>query len=98
MSLSLDEVRHVANLARLALRDDELEQLRDQLASILAYARKVGEVATEEIPPTSHAYPLANVWREDEPRPCLPVDEALAPGPRVQDGRFRVPRIISEEA
>jgi aspartyl-tRNA(Asn)/glutamyl-tRNA(Gln) amidotransferase subunit C len=97
MSLEIGEVRHVANLARIALDDGQLEQLREQLERILAYAEQIGEVVTDDIPPTSHAYPLRNVWREDEPRPSLSPEEARATGPAIEDGRFRVPRIIEEE-
>lgn len=98
MSLSSDDVRHVANLARLALDDDQLEQLRDQLERILGYAEQVGEVARDDVPPTSHAYELSNVWRDDEPRPSLDPDAAVSTGPVIEDGRFRVPRIIDEDA
>lgn len=98
MSLTSDDVRHVANLARVALDDDQLEQLREQLARILDYAEQVREVATEDVPPTSHPYPLRNVWRDDIPRPSLEPPLARATGPAIEDGRFRVPRIIEEEA
>ena len=98
MSLDIGDVRHVANLARLALDDEQLEQLRDELARILAYAEQVGEVVSEEVPPTSHAYPLHNIWRQDQPRPSLPPDLARSTGPAIEDGRFRVPRIIDEDA
>jgi aspartyl-tRNA(Asn)/glutamyl-tRNA(Gln) amidotransferase subunit C len=98
MSLTIDDVRHVANLARLALDDEQLEQLREQLARILDYAEQVREVATEQVPPTSHPYPLTNVWREDTPRPSLDPAQARSTGPAIEDGRFRVPRIIEEDA
>ncbi len=98
MSLTIDDVRHVANLARLALDADQLERLRDQLGRILEYAEQVSEVATDDVPPTSHPYPLRNVWRADEPRPSLDPDAARATGPAIEDGRFRVPRIIEEDA
>jgi aspartyl-tRNA(Asn)/glutamyl-tRNA(Gln) amidotransferase subunit C len=97
MSLNIDEVRHVADLARLALDDDQLEQLRGQLERILRYAEQIGEVAGADVPPTSHAYPLRNVWRDDVPRPSLSHDAATATGPAIEDGRFRVPRIIDED-
>lgn len=97
MALSTDDVRHVARLARLALSDEEIEALRSQLSDILAYAEKVGEVATEDTPPTSHAYPLVNVLRADEPRPSLPREEALSTAPAAEDNRFRVPRIVEAE-
>lgn len=98
MSLSIDDVRHVANLARLALDDGQLEQLRDELGRILGYAEQIGEVATDDVPPTSHAYPLTNVWRDDEVRASLSPSDAVATGPAIEDGRFRVPRIIAEDA
>ena len=97
MSLSTEEVRHVARLARLALADEEVEALRSQLSEILAYAEKVGEVAARDVPPTGHAYPLRNVLREDEPRPSLSIEEALSTAPEPQDNRFQVPRIVGEE-
>lgn len=96
MELSSEQVRHVARLARLALEDEEIEALRGQLSAILDYAEQIGEVATEDVPPTSHAYPLRNIWREDEPGVSLRSQESLAPGPEVEEGRFRVPRIIGE--
>lgn len=97
MALSDDEVRYVASLARLALEDDEVERLAPQLSDILGYAEKVGEVAAEDVPPTSHPYPLRNVFREDEVRPSLPREDVLAPAPEVEDDRFLVPRIVAEE-
>ncbi len=98
MTLSTDDVRHVARLARLALTRQEVESLRDQLSDILAYAEKIGEVATSDVPPTGHAYRLTNVFRDDEPRPSLSREEALSTAPDGEDGRFRVPPILSQEA
>lgn len=97
MALSTDDVRHVARLARLALSAEEVEGLRSQLSDILAYAEKVGEVAAEHVPPTSHAYALANVFREDEPHVSLPPEDAISTAPEVEDGRFRVPKIVGGE-
>jgi len=94
--LSTDDVRHVARLARLALTDDEVESLRGQLSDILAYAEQVGEVAAADVAPTGHAYPLRNVYRDDEPRPSLSPADAISTAPEAQDGRFRVPRIVVE--
>lgn len=98
MALSTDDVRHVARLARLALSEEEIAALRGQLSDILAYAEKVSEVATTDVAPTSHAYPLANVLRDDEPRPSLAPDQALSTAPKAEQGRFQVPRIVGEEA
>ena len=93
MAVDID-IEHVARLARLALTDEEKEQLRRQLAVILEHAAKVGEVAADDVPPTAYAIPRANVYREDEPEPSLPQPEALANAPEQEDGRFRVVRIV----
>ena len=96
MSLSTDDVRHVARLARLALTDDEFEALGGQLSNILAYAEKVGEVAAADVPPSSHPYPLRNVYRDDTPGPSLSPDLAISTAPHPEQGRFSVPRIVGE--
>jgi aspartyl-tRNA(Asn)/glutamyl-tRNA(Gln) amidotransferase subunit C len=88
------DIEHVARLARLALTDEEKEQLRRQLAVILEHAAKVGEVAADDVPPTAYAIPRANVYREDQPEPSLPQPEALANAPEQEAGRFRVVRIV----
>ncbi len=98
MELSADEVRHVASLARLALTDDEVDELAPQLSKILEYAEHVGEVAAHDVVPTTHPFPLHNVMRPDEPRPSLARDEVLAAAPEVEDDRFAVPRIVAEES
>lgn len=98
MSLSADEVRYVAGLARLALSDEEVERLAPQLSRILQYAEQVGEVAVEDVEPTSHPYPLGNVFRDDEVRPSLPREALLSQAPDAEDDRFAVPRIVAEEA
>lgn len=98
MSLSTDDVRHVARLARLALSEEEVEALGPQLESILAYARKVGEVAADDVPPTSHPYPLRNVYRPDQPHPSLSATDAISTAPRAEGGRFHVPRIVEDQA
>jgi aspartyl-tRNA(Asn)/glutamyl-tRNA(Gln) amidotransferase subunit C len=95
MPIEID-VEHVARLARLALTPEEKERFGRQLALILEHAAKVGEVAAEDIPPTSHPVPRANVYRPDERGPRLTQEEALASAPEVEDGRFRVPRIVEE--
>jgi aspartyl-tRNA(Asn)/glutamyl-tRNA(Gln) amidotransferase subunit C len=96
--ISRDEVAHLARLARLAVTEDELDLFAGQLDVILGAVARVGEVAAADIPPTSHAVPLTNVFREDEESPCLPRDAVLAAAPAVEDGKFRVPRILTEEA
>nr|WP_240731981.1 Asp-tRNA(Asn)/Glu-tRNA(Gln) amidotransferase subunit GatC [Egibacter rhizosphaerae] len=96
MALSDEEVQHVARLARVALSTSERDQLRGQLSDILAYAEQVGEVAAEDVPPTSHPYPLVNVDRADDPRPSLDREAVLSQAPRAEQQRFRVPRILGE--
>ena len=97
MQLSREEVLHVARLARLALSDDEVTRFGAQLSAILDHAARVSEVAADDVPPTSHALPLSNVFREDETRDCLPQTKALSTAPEIEDGRFKVPRIIEEQ-
>jgi aspartyl-tRNA(Asn)/glutamyl-tRNA(Gln) amidotransferase subunit C len=94
--ISRDDVEHVARLARLALTDAEVERMREQLSGILAYIDTLRGLDTANVEPTSHAVPLVNVMRDDEPRPCLSQDEALANAPDRSDVFFRVPRIIED--
>jgi aspartyl-tRNA(Asn)/glutamyl-tRNA(Gln) amidotransferase subunit C len=91
------DVEHVARLARLDLTEEELARLREQLAAILDAAARVGEVATEDVPPTAWAIPRANVYRPDEPVPPLSHEDVLANAPDQEDGRFKVPRIVEVE-
>ena len=97
-AITRDEVLHLAHLARIDLTDAELDHLAPQLAVILESVASVSKVTAEDIPPTSHAVPLTNVFRKDEPRPGLTAEEALAGAPEVEEQRFRVPRILGEEA
>jgi aspartyl-tRNA(Asn)/glutamyl-tRNA(Gln) amidotransferase subunit C len=94
VSITRTDVEHVARLARLALADEELDAIRSQLSKILEHAARVTSLETEGVPPTSHAIPLSNVARPDEPGPCLTQDEALALAPAAESGHFRVPRIL----
>jgi aspartyl-tRNA(Asn)/glutamyl-tRNA(Gln) amidotransferase subunit C len=91
------DVEHVARLARLALTPEELERYRQQLPLILEHAARVQEVAAEDVPPTSHPVPRSNVFRPDEVLPGLSHEEAIAGAPEVEDGRFKVPRIVEVE-
>lgn len=88
------EVRHVAGLAKLALAEEELQRVGRELNRILDYFAELQQLDTEEIPTTSHAIPLVNVYREDEVGKSLPVDEAAANAPDGVEGFFRVPRIV----
>jgi len=96
-AISRDEVAHLARLSRLAVTDDELDRFAGQLDVILQSVARVGEVAADDIPPTSHSVPLTNVYRDDVEQPCLSPAEALSGAPDQTEGRFRVPRILDEE-
>jgi aspartyl-tRNA(Asn)/glutamyl-tRNA(Gln) amidotransferase subunit C len=91
MAISPDEVRHVARLARLQLTDEELARFGEQLSAILDAVGKVSELDLSDVPPTAHPLDLVNVWAEDEPRPSLPVEDALANAPDRDGTFFRVP-------
>ena len=97
-SITRDEVAHLARLARLDLPETELEAYAGQLDVILSSVARVAEVAADDIPPTSHALPITNVMRPDEVRPSLQTEEILTAAPAAEGGRFRVPRILGEEA
>ena len=96
--LSPEVVAHVAQLARLELTDDELALYTGQLAAVLEHAADVESLELDDVPPTAHPLSIVNVLRTDEPRPCLDRDEVLAMAPSTEEGRFRVPRIMSEDA
>ena len=96
--ITRDEVAHLARLSRLALDDAELDRLAGQLDVILGAVAKIAEVTdANDVPPTSHAVPLENVTRPDVVTPSLPRDRVLECAPAAEDGRFRVPRILSED-
>jgi aspartyl-tRNA(Asn)/glutamyl-tRNA(Gln) amidotransferase subunit C len=94
--LSRTDVEHVANLARLALTDDEVERFTEQLTVILDHAQDVAALDLDDVGPTAHPLPLVNVLRPDDVRPTLDRDEVLGQAPAAEDRRFRVPRILGE--
>jgi aspartyl-tRNA(Asn)/glutamyl-tRNA(Gln) amidotransferase subunit C len=96
--LSRSDVAHLARLARLAVSDEELDLFAGQLDVVLDAVARVGEAAADDVAPTTHAVPMTNVTRPDVVTPCLPRDVVLAMAPAAEDGRFRVPRILGEEA
>jgi aspartyl-tRNA(Asn)/glutamyl-tRNA(Gln) amidotransferase subunit C len=91
MAIDREQLLHVAHLARLELRDEELERLGAQLNDIIGAVSKVSELDLSDVPPTSHPLDLVNVWGADEPRPSPPVDEALANAPDPEGAYFKVP-------
>ena len=96
-SLSRDEVAHLADLARIDLTEAELDHLAPQLSVILESVASINGVASDDIPPTSHALPMTNVFRDDVQRPGLTAEEALSGAPEVAQQRFKVPRILGDE-
>ena len=91
--ISGEEVRHVANLARLGLTEDEVEMMSGQLGAIIESVDQIGELDLRDVQPTANALNLTNVLRPDEPHECLPQDEALSTAPDPVDDLFAVPRI-----
>lgn len=91
MEISREQVLHVARLARLEIPDGEVEAMREELSAILEAVSRVSELDLSDVSPTSHPLDLVNVWDEDEPRPSLSRDEALANAPDAAEGAFRVP-------
>jgi len=97
MPITRDEVAHLAMLSRLALSEQELEHFAGQLDVIIASVARVQEVAAEGIPPTTHALPISNVYRDDVLTDCLAARAALDQAPAAEQDRFRVPRILDED-
>ncbi len=98
MALTTAEVARLAALARIDLSTEELERFAPQLDVILDSVASVSEVADSDVPPMSHALPLTNVFRDDAVQAGLTAAQALSGAPAVEDGRFRVPRILGEES
>jgi aspartyl-tRNA(Asn)/glutamyl-tRNA(Gln) amidotransferase subunit C len=91
--ISREQVQHVARLARLQFSDDELTRLQPELSKIIEYVEQLSELDLSGLQPTSHAVPLKNVLRADEPVVGLTQEEAVSNGPQVERGQFVVPRI-----
>jgi aspartyl-tRNA(Asn)/glutamyl-tRNA(Gln) amidotransferase subunit C len=91
VAIDREQLLHVAHLARLELREDEIERLGAQVAHIIDAVSKVSELDLSDVPATSHPLDVVNVWGEDEPRPSLAVSEALANAPEREGDFFRVP-------
>ncbi|UED86808.1 Asp-tRNA(Asn)/Glu-tRNA(Gln) amidotransferase subunit GatC [Streptomyces profundus] len=95
--ITREEVAHLAKLARLELTAEELEHFAGQLDDIIGAVARVSDVASQDVPPTSHPLPLTNVMRADEVRPGLTPAQALAGAPAQEQQRFKVPQILGEE-
>lgn len=97
MTLSIEEVEHIAELARLELSNSEKERFREQLSAILDFAARLGELDTSEIPPTSSVLPPHSVLRVDQARPGLTTQELLRNAPLQKDNQFVVPLVLGSE-
>jgi aspartyl-tRNA(Asn)/glutamyl-tRNA(Gln) amidotransferase subunit C len=91
MAITREQVLHVAKLAELELSDGEIERFGEQLNAILEAVGKVSELDLAEVPPTSHPLAVVNVFRADQPRPSLPLEDVFANAPEREDDFFRVP-------
>jgi aspartyl-tRNA(Asn)/glutamyl-tRNA(Gln) amidotransferase subunit C len=95
--ISRDQVLHVANLARLALDEDETAAMTEQLDTVLEFARSLESLDTEGIEPTSHPLPIHTPWREDRCEAPLPAEQAVANAPERSDTAFVVPKILDAD-
>jgi len=94
--ISKEQVKHVAHLARLAVTDEEVENLTKDLSAIIHYAEQLNELDTDNVEPTTHVLDLKNVMRKDEPKDWITQEEALKNAPDAEGGQFRVPSILSD--
>ncbi|MEN3001384.1 MAG: Asp-tRNA(Asn)/Glu-tRNA(Gln) amidotransferase subunit GatC [Armatimonadota bacterium] len=96
MALTIEQMRHVAKLARLELSDEKLEQFMGHINALMAHFERLQALPTDEVEPTSHSIPVYNAFREDVVGMPLPREEALANAPQARDGLFITPRIVEE--
>ena len=94
MALTIEEVRHIAELARLELTPEEEARFREQLSAVLEYAARLSQIDTSAIPPTATVLPVRAPLRPDEARPSAPRDRILANAPAIEDGMFRIPPVF----
>lgn len=94
MTINIQDVEHVARLARLDLNEEEKEMFTAQLDAILKYAEKLNELDTENVEPTTHVLHVSNVMREDKVHESLPIEKVLRNAPDDEDGQFKVPAVL----
>lgn len=94
MAISLEEVEHIAMLARINITEEEKKEFAEQLSTVLQYAEKLNEINTEDTDPLYHILPIYNVFREDEIIESPDRNELFANAPVFQDGYFKVPKIL----
>jgi aspartyl-tRNA(Asn)/glutamyl-tRNA(Gln) amidotransferase subunit C len=94
LGVTLQDVEHIAKLARLELTDEEKETFTEQMNALLRYAEKLNELQTDDVEPTTHVLPVVNVMREDQIRPSWPLEEVLKNAPEQEEGQFLVPPVL----
>lgn len=96
MKISQEEIKKIALLSRLEVKDDHISTVEKELSDILSYVAELNELDLEGVEPMAHAVPLHNVFREDEEKPSLDHELALFNAPEAEDGYFKVPRVVQE--
>ena len=96
LPLSPEDVQHIATLARVGLSEDDVARFGEQLSQILEYFQRLGEVNTDDVPPTPYPLPLHNVMRDDASRPSYDREDVLANAPEREDDFFRVEAVLEE--
>lgn len=94
MSIRLENVEHVARLARLELASEEKDRFLGQLNAILNYVDKLNELNTDDVAPTTHVLPIHNVLRDDEVRESLTIEQVMKNAPEEEEGQFLVPAVL----
>lgn len=97
MALSKEDVQKVAQLARLQLSEEEVGRYQEQLSSVLAYVEQLNELELDDVPPSAHAVARQNVFRPDESRPSLSLEEVLFNAPAHEDDQFLIQAVLDEE-
>ncbi len=96
MKISQEEIKKIALLSRLEVREEHMTHMEKELNDILTYVAELNELDLDGVEPMAHAVPLQNVWREDVRKPSLDHDLALSNAPEAEDGYFKVPRVVQE--
>ena len=98
MAITIEEVEHIAKLARLQLTEEEKKRFQIELGKIIEYFDQLKKLDTENVTPMTHAVPIENVLREDQAKPSLPVEEALQNAPEKKDSYFQVPKVVGQDS
>lgn len=96
MKISQEEIKKIALLSRLEVKEDKMATVEKELSDILTYVAELNELELDDVAVMAHAVPLHNVFREDETKPSLDHDLALSNAPEEEDGYFKVPRVVQE--